>query len=84
LTSLHDIRAIGRLFRSNPGDPFARLFGEEIFVGVQNDIIEDLRVDSDAIPMVVEPQFLPSEGVIRGPDGLIVARQTAVTPLDEG
>jgi hypothetical protein len=81
---LRGITAIGRLFRSNPGDPIARLFGEEIFVGVQNDIFEDLRVDSETLPMVVEPQYFPSKGVVRGPDGLIVARQSAVTPLDEG
>jgi hypothetical protein len=84
IAALHGVQAIGRLFRSNPGDPIARLFGEEIFVGVQSDIFEDLRVDSETLPMVAEPQYLPSEGVVRGPDGFIVARQSAVTPLDEG
>jgi hypothetical protein len=79
VAGLDGVMATGRLFRSSPGDPGTHIFGEEIFVGVQNDVIEDLRRESDTVPMVVEPQNLPSEGLIRGPDGLIVARQSAVT-----
>jgi hypothetical protein len=79
--ALAGVLATGRLFSLSPGDLSTRMFGEEIFIGVQDEVIENLLRDSDTAPMLVEPQSLSSEGVIRGADGLIVARQSAVTIL---
>jgi hypothetical protein len=53
------------------------MFGENIFIGIQNEIIEDLQRESDAAPITVVP--LSAEGMMRGSDGLIVATQSAVT-----
>jgi len=77
--ALHGITATGRLFRPGPGDLSPTMIGEDIFIGVQDEIIEDLRSDSENLPVIVEPQSLSSEGVVRGADGLIVARPSSVT-----
>jgi hypothetical protein len=82
VTNLDGVRATGRLFRLGPGAAGPSAFGEEIFIGVQNEVIEDLQGSSEATPLVLEPHS--TEELMRGPDGFIVARQSAVTHLSEG
>ena len=79
IASLGAVTATGRLFRLSPGDAGTRMFGEEIFIGVQNEVIGDLHVESDTVPMILEPHY--AHDAMRGADGLIVARQSAVTQL---
>jgi hypothetical protein len=74
VAGLGNARATGRFFRLGPGDVSASSFGDEIFIGVQNEVIEDLRGSSEAAPIVSEPHS--TEGLIRGPDGFIVATHT--------
>jgi hypothetical protein len=76
---LDRVTATGRVFSLNAGDMVASTFGEEIFIGVQSEIINDLSGSSDAVPIVLETHS--AEGVIRGADGLIVARRSAVQSL---
>ena len=75
------VSATGRFFSATPGDTASWTFGEQIFIGVQNEVIEDLHETSEAAPIVVEPHS--AEDVIRGADGLIVARHSAVTSVEQ-
>jgi Resolvase, N terminal domain len=79
LASIAEFEPTGRVFSLNAGDMVASTFGEEIFIGVQSEIINDLSGSSDAVPIVLETHS--AEGVIRGADGLIVARRSAVQSL---
>ena len=82
VAGLGGVTAIGRFFRMGPGDVGTSAFGEEIFIGVQNEVIEDLQGSNEAAPVVLEPHS--TEGLVRGPDGFIVASRSAVTHLAQG
>jgi hypothetical protein len=77
-----DVTATGRFFSLDAGDLITATFGEEIFIGVRTEVIEDLSGSSDAVPIVMHPQSV--EGAVQGADGLIVARYSAVTTDAEG
>jgi hypothetical protein len=53
VAALGGVTAIGRFFRLGPGDVGTSAFGEEIFIGVQNEVIEDLQGSSEAAPVVL-------------------------------
>jgi hypothetical protein len=72
--------ATGRLFNSDFGAMSPAALGAEIFIGMQVDVVDDLRSEGGVLT-IVAPRSLPSEGVFRGPDGLIVAKQSSVTIL---
>jgi hypothetical protein len=82
IPSLGDVTATGRFFSTDAGDLTTAIFGEEIFIGVQTEVIEDLSGPSDGLPPVIVPRSV--EGAVQGADGLIVARHSAVTAATEG
>jgi hypothetical protein len=69
--------ALGRLFRSTPVDVRSDYFGDEFFLGVADQLIRDLKSESEEEPALMEARSLPSEGVFIGQDGFVIARRTA-------
>jgi hypothetical protein len=79
VAALDHVTAIGRFFSLEAGEMVSWMFGEDIFVGVQSEVFEDLSASTDAAPIILQPHT--AEALVRGADGLILARQSAVERL---
>jgi hypothetical protein len=77
-----EIRALGRVFRSTPVDVSSDYFGDEFFLGVAHQVIQDLQSESEEEPAVLATRSLPSEGVFIGHDGFVIARRSTFQILE--